>query len=138
MLDMVYCFVYVSSLSDHGFQQWIKVDEWGNRVRDEVGFPAFALVNQATLKALKHGNKEWDKVELSYYNANDLDKSVLWTQSDDVGHGYQCLRPVSNIHLNLDVKLADGKYGNVEDGNELILFSWKKQKNQKWKMLSVD
>lgn len=78
------------------------------------------------------------QVDLTYYNENDLDESILWTQSADVGHGYQCIRPVSNINLNLDAKLADGKYGNVEDGNELILFSWKKQKNQKWKMLPVD
>ncbi|XP_057856732.2 ricin B-like lectin R40G2 [Cryptomeria japonica] len=119
-------------------QHWIKVDEWGNQIKDEAGFPAFALVSKANLKALKHGNQEWDKVDLSYYNANDSDESILWTQSADVGHGYQCIRPVGNIHLNLDAKLADGKYGNIEDGNELILFGWKKQKNQKWKMLPVD
>eukprot|EP00252_Welwitschia_mirabilis_P012604 TRINITY_DN2781_c0_g1_i1.p1 TRINITY_DN2781_c0_g1~~TRINITY_DN2781_c0_g1_i1.p1 ORF type:complete len:396 (-),score=100.20 TRINITY_DN2781_c0_g1_i1:431-1618(-) len=118
-------------------QQWIKVDEWGTRIRDEANFPAFALVSKATLKALKHGTQEWDKVGLSYYNDNELDESVLWTQSADVGHGYQCIRPVTNIHLNLDAKLADGKYGNIEHGNELILFRWKKQKNQKWKMMQV-
>ncbi|MDK2413575.1 hypothetical protein QHH03_31270, partial [Aphanizomenon sp. 202] len=50
-------------------QHWIKVDEWGNQLKDEAGFPAFALVSKANLKALKHGNQEWDKVELSYYNA---------------------------------------------------------------------
>jgi hypothetical protein len=124
--------------ADDVSQHWIKVDEWGNKIRDEVGFPAFALVSKATLKALKHGSQEWDRVELSYYNENDLDESVLWTQSADVGRGYQCIRPVGNIHLNIDAKLADGRHGNVEDGNELILFSWKKQKNQKWKMLPVD
>lgn len=124
--------------TDDVSQHWIKVDEWGNKIRDEAGFPAFALVNKATLKALKHGSQEWDRVDLTSYNENDLDESILWTQSDDVGHGYQCIRPVGNIHLNLDAKLADGKYGNVEDGNELILFSWKKQKNQKWKMLPID
>jgi len=130
--------VLASGDADDVSQHWIKVDEWGNKLRDEAGFPAFALVNKATLKALKHGSQEWDRVDLTYYNENDLDESILWTQSADVGHGYQCIRPVGNINLNLDAKLADGKYGNVEDGNELILFSWKKQKNQKWKMLPVD
>ncbi|KAH9288178.1 hypothetical protein KI387_032295, partial [Taxus chinensis] len=130
--------VLAFSDADDISQHWIKVDEWGNKIRDEAGFPAFALVSKANLKALKHGSQEWDRVELSYYNANDLDESILWTLSADVGHGYQCIRPVGNINLNLDAKLADGKYGNVDDGNELILFGWKKQKNQKWKMLPVD
>eukprot|EP01018_Ginkgo_biloba_P016538 Gb_37140 [translate_table: standard] len=120
------------------YQQWIKVDEWGDRIKDEEGFPAFALLNKATLKALQHGNREWDKAELSYYDEYEVDESILWSQSDDVGKGYHCLRPVNNIHLNLDAKNADGKHGKVEDGTELILFSWKKQANQKWNMLPVE
>jgi hypothetical protein len=35
-----------------------KVDSWGLRVKDEAGFPAFALVNKAIRHALKHKNKE--------------------------------------------------------------------------------
>ena len=27
-------------------------------------------------------------VEVSYYNENDLDESIVCMQSDDVGHGY--------------------------------------------------
>ena len=38
------------------------MDSWGLRVKDEVGYPTFALVNKATKQALKHGNKEWDQV----------------------------------------------------------------------------
>ena len=48
-------------------------------------------------------------VEVSYYNENDLDESIVWTQSDDVGRGYQCIHLVGNIHLNLDSNLVDGK-----------------------------
>ncbi|GLJ52787.1 hypothetical protein SUGI_1124380 [Cryptomeria japonica] len=88
-------------------QQWIKVDSWGLKVKDEVGFPAFALVNKATKQALKHGNQEWDQIYLADYNPNKLDESVLWTQSEDVEHGYQCLRPVNNIRLNMDAKGAN-------------------------------
>eukprot|EP01018_Ginkgo_biloba_P030308 Gb_38438 [translate_table: standard] len=116
-------------------QHWIKVVSWGLTVKDEVGFPAFALVNKATLKALKHGDQEWDQIYLTDYTENTLDESILWTQSADVGKGYQCVRPVNNIHLNMDAKQADGKNGVVYDGNELILFRWKKQSNQKWKMM---
>ncbi|XP_059070823.1 ricin B-like lectin R40C1 [Cryptomeria japonica] len=115
-------------------QQWIKVDSWGLRVKDDVGFPAFALVNKATKQALKHGNKEWDQIYLADYNPNKLDESVLWTQSEDVGHGYQTLRPANNIQLNMDAKGANGETGGIHHGNELILFSWKKQSNQKWKL----
>uniref|UniRef100_A0A0D6R8S3 Uncharacterized protein n=1 Tax=Araucaria cunninghamii TaxID=56994 RepID=A0A0D6R8S3_ARACU len=119
-------------------QQWVKVDSWGLKVKDEVGYPSFALVNKATRQALKHGDKEWDQVYLTEYNHNKLDESVLWTVSADVGHGYQCLRPVNNIHLNVDAKQADGEKGGIHDGNELILFSWKKQSNQKWKLQPLD
>ncbi|XP_057856733.2 ricin B-like lectin R40C1 isoform X1 [Cryptomeria japonica] len=115
-------------------QQWIKVDSWGLRVRDEVGYPAFALVNKVTKQALKHGNKEWDQIYLADHNHYKLDKSFLWTQSADVGHGYQCLRPVNNIHLNMDAKGANGETGGIHHGNELILFSWNQQSNQKWKL----
>ncbi|KAH9288180.1 hypothetical protein KI387_032297, partial [Taxus chinensis] len=115
-------------------QQWIKVDSWGLKVKDEAGFPSFALVNKATKQALRHGDKEWDQIYLADYNHNKLDDSLLWTLSADVGNGYQCLRPVNNIHLNVDAKAADGEDGGIRDGNELILFSWKKQSNQKWKL----
>eukprot|EP01018_Ginkgo_biloba_P031268 Gb_02957 [translate_table: standard] len=119
-------------------QEWIKVDSWGLRYKDEAGFPAFALVNKATLQALKHGDQEWDQIYLTEYNQNKVDESILWTLSADVGNGYQCLRAVNNINLNMDVKEADGENGGIRDGNELILFNWKKQSNQKWKLQPVN
>ena len=45
------------------------------------------------------------------------------------GNGYQCLWPANNIHLNMDAKAADGHLGGICDGNELIIFEWKKQSN---------
>eukprot|EP00253_Pinus_taeda_P009208 PITA_09208 len=110
-------------------QQWIKVDSWGLRVKDEAGFPVFALVNKATRHALKHEDKEWDQIYLADYNHDKAEQSVLWTLSADVGNRYQCLRPVNNINLNMDVKAADSHVGGIRDGNELILFEWKKQSN---------
>ncbi|KAH9288179.1 hypothetical protein KI387_032296, partial [Taxus chinensis] len=116
------------------YKQWIKVDSWGLKEKDSVGFPAFALVNKATKQALRHRDKAWDQIYLGDYNHMKLDKSFLWTLSGDVGNGYQCLRPVNNIRLNMDAKAADGAVGGIHEGNELILFQWNKQRNQKWKL----
>lgn len=118
-------------------QQWVKVDSWGLKIKDEVGYPSFALVNKASGLALKHGDKEWDQILLKEYSHEKPDHSILWTLSADVGDGYQCLRPVNNIHLNVDAKQADSHNGGIHDGNELILFEWKKQSNQKWKLLPI-
>jgi hypothetical protein len=35
-------------------QHWIKDMKYSTRVKDEEGYPAFALVNKATGEALKH------------------------------------------------------------------------------------
>ncbi|XP_024545068.1 ricin B-like lectin EULS3 [Selaginella moellendorffii] len=43
-------------------QQWYKDMSWSTRVRDEKGFPAFALINKATRKALKHATEELQQV----------------------------------------------------------------------------
>jgi len=76
-------------------------------------------------------------IYLADYNHDKAEQSVLWTLSADVGNGYQFLRPVNNINLNMDAKAADGHVGGIHDGNELILFEWKKQSNQKWKLEPV-
>ncbi|XP_024533059.1 ricin B-like lectin R40G3 [Selaginella moellendorffii] len=115
-------------------QQFVKDCRWGSKVQDEAGSPAFSIVNKASGLALQHGSDSFEKVMLSPYDPERLDESVLWTQSDDVGGGYQCLRPVGNVHLNLDVKGGEG----VRSGAELILFKWNKQDNQKWKIMPIE
>lgn len=71
------------------------------------------------------------------YEMNVLNEAVLWTASKDVGNGYRAIRPVSNIHLNLDADHGSEKYGGVKDGNKVILFKWKDEPNQHWHMAPV-
>ncbi|GLJ53649.1 hypothetical protein SUGI_1144380 [Cryptomeria japonica] len=96
--------------SSDAHQEWIKVVSWGERVKDEAGFPAFALVNKATLKALKHGNSEWDQIFVTDYTEITLDVSILWTESADVGNGYRCIRP-----------LEETEQSKMEDGNRKLM-----------------
>jgi len=58
---------------------------------------------------------------LSRYNRGKADASILWSLSGDVVNGFHWLWPVTNIHLNLDAKAADGHVGGIRDGNMLVL-----------------
>jgi len=58
-------------------QQWIKVDSWGLKFKDKVGYTTFSLVNKVTRHALKHGDKEWDHIYLAYYNYDKTGEVVL-------------------------------------------------------------
>ncbi|XP_024530056.1 ricin B-like lectin R40C1 [Selaginella moellendorffii] len=115
-------------------QEWFQDNKLAANMKDESGSPAFVLINKATQKALQHGEKEFDKVRVVSLHGDRPDESVLWTLSADVGKGYRCLRPVGNIHLNLDASHGDEKHGGVHDGTELILFKWLKRENQKWRL----
>ncbi|CAA0840123.1 hydroxyproline-rich glycoprotein family protein [Striga hermonthica] len=70
-------------------QQWIKDEKFSTRVKDEEGFPSFALVNKATRQAIKHSIGATQPVQLTDYNANGFDESILWTESKDLGDGYR-------------------------------------------------
>ncbi|KAH6788424.1 hypothetical protein C2S51_003430 [Perilla frutescens var. frutescens] len=115
-------------------QHWIKDEKFSTRVKDEEGFPSFALVNKATGQALKHAVGATQPVELTHYNSNALDESVLWTESKDLGDGYRAIRMVSNIKLNVDAFNGDKKHGGVHDGTRIVLWEWKKDANQRWKI----
>ncbi|BBN19681.1 hypothetical protein MPTK1_8g12700 [Marchantia polymorpha subsp. ruderalis] len=120
-------------------QTWIKDESWSTKVKDSAGFPAFALVNRGTGKALLHHIEAPDSpVMVEDYEMNVLNEAVLWTASKDVGNGYRAIRPVSNIHLNLDADHGSEKYGGVKDGNKVILFKWKDEPNQHWHMAPVE
>lgn len=72
---------------------------------------------------------------LTEYDPESRDESVLWTQSEDMGEGYRCVRMANKITSNLDVLRGDKKSGGVKEGSPVILFAWKKQDNQIWKII---
>jgi hypothetical protein len=115
-------------------QHWIKDEKCSTKVKDEEGFPSFALVNKATGQAMKHAIGATQPVQLTPYNPNGLDESILWTESKDLGDGYRAIRMVNNIRLNVDVFNGDKKHGGVRDGSTVVLWEWKKGDNQRWRI----
>ncbi|KAG9458563.1 hypothetical protein H6P81_003071 [Aristolochia fimbriata] len=83
------------------FQHWIKDEKYSTKVKDEEGFPSFALVNKATGQALKHSIGATHPVQLCPYIPDVLDESILWTESRDTG-----------------------REPEVENCSLLILFAW--------------
>jgi hypothetical protein len=160
------------------YQHWIKDTRCGNRIKDEEGYPAFALINRFSGEAIKffsgtkpirinalsstdhpavsnyictfvrsffdhhttpHGLTDQGflflllyvpKVKLVQYNPNYADKSVLWTESCDVGHGFRCIRPLDSINLNFHAFLDDKDNGTI-----VTLRHWSECDNQCWKTL---
>ena len=104
-------------------------------MKDEEGFPSFALVNKATGQAIKHSIGATQPVQLTPYNPDVLDESVLWTESKDLGDGYRTVRMVNNIRLNVDAFNGDKNHGGVYDGTTIVLWEWKKGDNQRWKII---
>ncbi|XP_076936667.1 ricin B-like lectin R40G3 [Bidens hawaiensis] len=117
--------------SDH-HQHWIKEEKFSTRVKDEEGFPSFALVNKATGQALKHATGAEKPIQLVDYNPDKLDESVLWTQSKDLGDGFHAVRMVNHIKLNVDAWHGDKDHGGVRDGTKVYLYKWTKGDNQRW------
>ncbi|KAJ7285454.1 hypothetical protein O6H91_18G005000 [Diphasiastrum complanatum] len=118
-------------------QQWFKDNSWESKVKDEVGHPAFALVNKATHEALTHPGLEGSKVNVSTYFGHNQDESVLWTLSQDVGDGWSALRPFNNIHINLSTNHWDKKHRVITDGTDVILSTWKGEPNQSWRLIPL-
>eukprot|EP00252_Welwitschia_mirabilis_P002238 TRINITY_DN1213_c0_g1_i1.p1 TRINITY_DN1213_c0_g1~~TRINITY_DN1213_c0_g1_i1.p1 ORF type:complete len:243 (+),score=22.58 TRINITY_DN1213_c0_g1_i1:111-839(+) len=116
-------------------QHWIKDETTATRVKDERGFPSFALVNKATGQTLKHGLGESQPVELAEYQQNVRDESILWSMSEDMGEGYRTLRQVNDIRLNMDAYHGDKKSGGVKEGTAIVLWKWNKGENQLWKIV---
>ena len=116
------------------YQHWVKDMRHSTRVRDEEGYPAFALVNKVTGEALKHSTGQGHPVKLVPYNPDYQDESVLWTESRDVGNGFRCVRMVNNIYLNFDALHGDKWHGGVRDGTNVVLWKWCEGDNQRWKI----
>ncbi|URD81937.1 hypothetical protein MUK42_19178 [Musa troglodytarum] len=116
------------------YQHWYKDLRHSTRVKDEEGFPSFALVNSVTGEAIKHSLGAQNQVRLVPYNPDYLDESVLWSESNDTGKGYRCIRMVNNIRLNFDAFHGDKDHGGVRDGTTVVLWEWLKGDNQRWKI----
>ncbi|KAJ8511553.1 hypothetical protein OPV22_001987 [Ensete ventricosum] len=119
---------------DDPYQHWYKDMRHGTRVKDEEGFPGFALVNSVTGETIKHSLGAQNQVRLVPYNPDYLDESVLWSESNDTGKGYRCIRMVNNIRLNFDAFHGDKDHGGVRDGTTVVLWEWLKGDNQRWKI----
>uniref|UniRef100_A0A453A7S6 Agglutinin domain-containing protein n=1 Tax=Aegilops tauschii subsp. strangulata TaxID=200361 RepID=A0A453A7S6_AEGTS len=105
-------------------QHWYKDTRHSGSVKDEEGQPAFTLVNKATGLAIKHSLGQSHPVELVPYNQEYRNESLMWTESEDVGKGYRCIRMASNIDLNFDAFHGDKDHGGVRDGTTLVLWEW--------------
>lgn len=127
--------VLVPSNPSDPHQHWVKDLKFSTRVKDEQGYPSFALVNKATGQAMKHSVGATYPVQLTEYNPDKLDESVLWTESKDLGDGYRAVRMVNNIKLNVDAFNGDKNHGGVRDGTKIVLWEWKKDSNQRWTMV---
>ncbi|KAL3688274.1 hypothetical protein R1sor_014583 [Riccia sorocarpa] len=118
-------------------QQWIKMD-MGDKFVDSEGNPGFVLINKKTGLALKHSAQEGEPVTAEIWRPHSVDHTMLWSQSNDVGKGYTTIRMVTNVALNLDADHGDRRHGGVKEGHRLILYSWNKGENQKWKLEPVE
>ncbi|RRT72850.1 hypothetical protein B296_00034054 [Ensete ventricosum] len=114
---------------------WYKDMRYSNQVKDDEGFPSFALVNKVTGEAIKHSIGAKNPVRLIPYNPDYLDESILWSESNDTGRGYRCIRMVNNIRLNFDAFHGDKDHGGVRDGTTVVLWEWLKGDNQMWKIV---
>lgn len=118
-------------------QHWCKDDKYSTRVKDEHGFPSFALVNKATGEAMKHSIGHTHPVQLKAYKGDVLDESLQWTQANELGEGFRAIRMANNPRLNMDAFLGDKKSGggSVHDGTIINLWEWNNGINQYWKII---
>lgn len=116
------------------FQHWYKDEKFSTRVKDEEGFPCFSLVNKATGQAIKHSVGSGHPVQLVRYNPDELDSSILWSESKDIVDGYRAVRMINNIRLNVDAFHGDKDHGGVHDGTTIVLWEWAKGDNQQWRI----
>lgn len=117
------------------YQHWIKDEKYSTKVKDEDGFPSFALVNKVTGEAIKHSIGATHPVRLIHYNPDYLDESVLWTESKDTGQGFRCIRMVNNTNITFDAFNGDKEHGGVRDGTIVVLWECWKGDNQRWKIV---
>lgn len=115
-------------------QHWYKDEKWSTKVKDEDGYPSFALVNKASGLAVKH-SVAGQPVKLTPYKPNEFDESILWTESKDLGQGFRTIRMVNNVKLCMDAFHGDEGHGGVHDGTSVALYDCWKGDNQQWKIV---
>ncbi|RLN41131.1 uncharacterized protein C2845_PM01G13780 [Panicum miliaceum] len=115
-------------------QCWIQSFRNTGHVTDGAGHRAFALVNWATGKALRHCRDD-EQVYLAGHKPDSVDVALLWTQSDDLGGGFHNIRTVGDVDTVLDAANAVPEAGGARDGTTIIVFPVHDGSNQKWKML---
>lgn len=74
------------------------------------------------------------QVQLVRYNPDELDSSILWSESKDIVDGYRAVRMINNIRLNVDAFHGDKDHGGVHDGTTIVLWEWAKGDNQQWRI----
>eukprot|EP00249_Psilotum_nudum_P011757 c23364_g1_i1 orf=760-1338(-) len=140
--------VIVPSDSDDETQLWIKDVSYGARTKDNYGSPAFALVNKAQRKALKHSKEKGQQVILVDYRPGMQDEDILWTESQDFGEGYKTVRSAYDTLLNLTLFQEEKKGGlfhhsdkhstpEVKEGCPVVLDTWHKGDHQLWKIFNL-
>ncbi|XP_039820888.1 ricin B-like lectin R40C1 isoform X2 [Panicum virgatum] len=112
---------------DDVYQHWIQDKRPGNMIRDEDGYPAFALVNKVTGDAIRGSEGDGRPTKLVPYNPFYLDVSVLWTTSWDMGHGFRCIQSVDNTSLNFDAFHGDD--------TTIMLSHWRESDDLQWKIV---
>ncbi|KAJ3684714.1 hypothetical protein LUZ61_013878 [Rhynchospora tenuis] len=112
-------------------QIWIKDISYAKQVKDQDGKRAFALVNKATGKAIKHGFGPGNPVQLVTFDQNYLDSSILWTDSDDKELGFREIRMASNTNAVFQVDKPDS------DKPLLALQSRNGSNDQRWKFQQI-
>nr|CAB3467795.1 unnamed protein product [Digitaria exilis] len=109
---------------DDEHQHWVEDTRYGDIIKDEDGFPAFALINRATGHALKKSKPREGRVKLVPYDPHYLDRSVLWSKSGEIMKDFHYIRMVDNIYLNLDIRDKghhDYYHSRVQDGTKAML-----------------
>ncbi|KAJ3697101.1 hypothetical protein LUZ61_000806 [Rhynchospora tenuis] len=115
-------------------QVWVKEISYAKQIKDQDGKPAFALVNKATGKAIKHGFGAGSQVLLAPFNRNYLDPSLLWTESEKET-GFQEIRMQSNTSA-----VFHAFYVNKQDSDKALLFlqgSKNGSNDQRWKYQEI-
>ncbi|TKW33780.1 hypothetical protein SEVIR_2G261900v4 [Setaria viridis] len=109
------------------YQHWIQDKRPGNMIKDQDGYPVFALVNRVTGDAIRGSERDGRSTKLVPYNPFYLDVSVLWTTSWDMGQGFRCIQMVDNIFLKFDTFHGDD--------TSVVLSHWREGDNLQWKIV---
>ncbi|KAK9667045.1 hypothetical protein RND81_14G228600 [Saponaria officinalis] len=88
----------------------------------------FVLINKASGKPVQHSKVG---VQLKLVDKpHDVDQSVLWTNSEDVGDGYTFIRTKSDVNL-----VMDAWTGHIYNGTLVSIYRNVGSNNEHWKLV---